>query len=332
MATRERLLCSILSFHTSLRLPNLITQEETPLPLVSYALFLGLIVFLSIYPWLKLEISIVILMSLRTSGRKLFRVTTLQYASSFRNLQIEDTRANVFPAGCPSIPFFVPYCSNIMTTTGSLLTHFVHLLNFKVLLHKAKKMTKRELSRQTPDCIGAKLLITSTALRAYQNRHLGTLMRCCEAWKPVEDCFDTLSFECIDFQRIIQIIAALLVKTLRHVKLRSQPSLGRKQKKTLLWLDAGVDNVPGATRNLCSLSVLSQMKRTTLRRMKMNQEEDFVSIGEPFSKHAKKARDITNMKIFCDMFNKLLMTSVGLLIRLSLTTSLLKKKRLGPWS
>ena len=37
MATRERLLCSILSFHTSLRLPNLITQEETPLPLVSYA-------------------------------------------------------------------------------------------------------------------------------------------------------------------------------------------------------------------------------------------------------------------------------------------------------
>ena len=45
MTTRERLLCSILSFHTSLRLPNLITQEETPQPLVSYALFLGLIVF-----------------------------------------------------------------------------------------------------------------------------------------------------------------------------------------------------------------------------------------------------------------------------------------------
>ena len=41
IATQERLLCSILSFHTSLRLPNLITQEETPLPLVSYALFLG---------------------------------------------------------------------------------------------------------------------------------------------------------------------------------------------------------------------------------------------------------------------------------------------------
>ena len=45
MATRERLLCSILPVHTSLRLPKLITQEETPLPFVSYALFLGLIFF-----------------------------------------------------------------------------------------------------------------------------------------------------------------------------------------------------------------------------------------------------------------------------------------------
>ena len=74
--------------------------------------------------------------------------------------------------------------------------------------------TKRELSKQTPDCIGAKLLITSTSLRAYRNRHLGTLMRCCEAWKPVEDCIDTLSFECIDFQRRGQILLALLVKIL----------------------------------------------------------------------------------------------------------------------
>ena len=80
---------------------------------------------------------------------------------------------------------------------------------FKVLLHKAKKMTKRELSRQTPGCIGAKLLIASTALCAYRNRRLGTLMRCCEAWKPVEDCFDTSSFECIDFQRLSQIVASL---------------------------------------------------------------------------------------------------------------------------
>ena len=55
------------------------------------------------------------------------------------------------------------------------------LAEFEVLLHKTKKMTSRELSRQTPDCIGAELLLTSTALCAYRNRHLGILMRCCEA-------------------------------------------------------------------------------------------------------------------------------------------------------
>ena len=56
-----------------------------------------------------------------------------------------------------------------MMTTDSLLTRFVHLQSLKILLNKAKKMTRRELSRQTPDCIGAKLLIASTAFRAYRN-------------------------------------------------------------------------------------------------------------------------------------------------------------------
>ena len=62
----------------------------------------------------------------------------------------------------------------------------------------------------------------------------------------------------------------------------------------------------------------------------MNLEEDLVIIGEPFSRRARKARGISNTKIFCDMFNKLLMTSVGLLIRLSLMTSLLFKKDSAP--
>ena len=54
----------------------------------------------------------------------------------------------------------------------------------------------------------------------------------------------------------------------------------------------------------------------------MNLEEDFEIIGEPFSRHARKARGVTNTKIFFDLFDKLLMASVGLLIRLSLMTSL----------
>ena len=81
---------------------------------------------------------------------------------------------------------------------------------FKVVLQEAKKQTIRELPRKTPDCIGAKHLISSTALRLYRNRHLATLMRCCEAWKPIENCFDPISFECVvDFQKLSQIIANL---------------------------------------------------------------------------------------------------------------------------
>ena len=34
-------------------------------------------------------------------------------------------------------------------------------------------------------------------------------MRCCEAWEPVGKCFDPISFECIDFHGLSQIIASL---------------------------------------------------------------------------------------------------------------------------
>ena len=34
-------------------------------------------------------------------------------------------------------------------------------------------------------------------------------MLCCEAWEPVEKCFDQNSFECIDFHGLSQIIASL---------------------------------------------------------------------------------------------------------------------------
>ena len=108
MATQERLLCSIRSFHTSLRLLNLITPGEMPRPLVLYAPCQGLIVSSSIYLWLRHVISTAHLMLLKISRRKPFRVMTQQYALSSRNLQSEDTRANAFPVGCPNIPFSVP--------------------------------------------------------------------------------------------------------------------------------------------------------------------------------------------------------------------------------
>ena len=109
---------------------------------------------------------------------------------------------------------------------------FCALAEVTVLQHKAKKITKRELAMQTPDCVQSKLLIFFAALRAYQNRHLGTLMRCCASDSATS-------------------WLALLVKTSQHVKLRSPPSLARKQKKTLLWLGEGTANEHGAIRNKC---------------------------------------------------------------------------------
>ena len=99
-------------------------------------------------------------------------------------------------------------------------------------------------------------------------------MRCCEAWKPIEDCFDTSSFECIDFQRLCQIIADLTRETLeeREAEITNLP--WTQTEKTLLQPDAEVDNVFGVTRNLCYLSLLSQMKRAIPWKMKMNLEED----------------------------------------------------------
>ena len=64
-------------------------------------------------------------------GKKIFRVTMLQNASSSRSFLIEDTTTNVFPVGCPNIPFWVLSCSNFMTTTDSFLTRFVRWLNLK---------------------------------------------------------------------------------------------------------------------------------------------------------------------------------------------------------
>ena len=79
---------------------------------------------------------------------------------------------------------------------------FCALAELIAVLEKVQKQTIRELSRKTPDSIGAKLLIASAALRAYRNRHLGILMRCCEAWNPTEDCFGTSSFEYVDALRL----------------------------------------------------------------------------------------------------------------------------------
>ena len=181
ITSQERLPCFTSFFHTSLRLLNLITRGGTPQPLGSYALCQELIASLLTYLWLRREIF------------------TRMSSKTWEN------RSN------PSDHAAVRLVIRKPTPRGHLGKRIPSWMS---TLNKAKNLTIRELSRKTPDSIGAKLLIASTALRAYRHRHLGTLMRCCEAWKPIEDCFDTSSFECVDFQRLSQIIANLTRETL----------------------------------------------------------------------------------------------------------------------
>ena len=113
-------------------------------------------------------------------------------------------------------------------------------------------------------------------------------MRCCEAWKPIENCFDTSSFECVDFQRFCQIIANLTRETLEEREVETTNLPWTQTEKT----------------------ILSQAQKwaTCLSPTAVTDADG----GEPFSKHVWKARDITSTKIFCDMSNRLLMTNVRL--------------------
>ena len=189
MATRVRHAVFHSFFPYVLEIAQSDFTRETLQPKETYALCQGLIVFFffffKIYPWLKHVISMALLMSLRSSGRKLFRVTMLQYASSSRKLQ-STTPEQTYSQLYVSTSIFGSILQQLRDDHRFSPDPFCALAEFEVLLHKAKKITKRELSKHTPDCIGAKLLITTTALRAYRNRHLGTIMRCCEAWKPIE--------------------------------------------------------------------------------------------------------------------------------------------------
>ena len=106
-------------------------------------------------------------------------------------------------------------------------------------------------------------------------------MRCCEAWKPIEDCFDTLSFVCIDFQQLGRIFARLARENFatRETEVSTFPCTQTEKDIAL----ARCRNSQRARRNKKPLltSMLLQMKRATPWRMKMNLAEDFVSTGEP---------------------------------------------------
>ena len=149
----------------------------------------------------------------------------------FMNPLFGDTRANVFRVGCPNISFSV-LLKYINDDHQYPADPFGALADFKIIFEKARRRTVRELSRKTPYSLRAKLLTASTALRASRNRHLGTLIRCCEAWEPVGKCFDPISFECIDFHGLSQIIASLTRENLAEREAEiGKPLLDTNEKR-----------------------------------------------------------------------------------------------------
>ena len=147
-------------------------------------------------------------------------------------------------------------------------------------------------------------------------------MRCCEAWKPIEDCFDTLSFECIDFQRLSHIFANL---TRENLEAREA------EVSNLHWTQTEKDSALARCRNsqrawrnkkpVLTLSAVTDEEGHPLE----NEDESGRRLCEYWGtifQARHEGRDTINMKRFCDLFNKLLITSIGLLIKLSLMNSL----------
>ena len=135
------------------------------------------------------------------------------------------------------------------TTSNTLTTRSSLRQTSKLSLKKARRRTVRELSPKTPDSLGAKLLTASASSRAYRNRHLGTLMLCCEVWELVVKFVDQNSFECIDFHGLSQIIASLTRERHRErERLKSVIFIGHKRKRTTPWRSADLVFVFGAPR------------------------------------------------------------------------------------
>ena len=111
--TRERPPCVIPFFRMSLRLLNLITLEGTPVSLGSYALSQRVILSFLTCPWPMRETFTATSISSRVLEIGPSQVTTPRYVLSFKSHLIGDTRANVFRAGCRSVPLCVPFLQRL---------------------------------------------------------------------------------------------------------------------------------------------------------------------------------------------------------------------------
>ena len=233
----------ILYFLEFLKLLNLITLGETPPSMELYARYQGLIELFINIPMTEARDFHCQSHVFENLEKRSIPSDHAAVACGFFKLRlIGDTRANAFQVGCPNIPSSVLFLKRLDDGHQCPADPFGALEDFNNILEKAQRLTVRELSRKTPDSLGAKLLTASTTSRAYRNRHLGTLMRCCEAWEPVGKCFDP-RFECINVHGLSQIIASLTRENLAE----REAEIGN-----LSWRSVDLDSALGVPRNRCS--------------------------------------------------------------------------------
>ena len=130
---------------------------------------------------------------------------------------------------------------------------------------------------------------------------------------PLGKCLGPISFECIDFHGLSQIIASFTRENFaeREAEIQTEKDNALanglrawRAKKPMLCLHAVADEDGHPLEN------------------KMNQAEGYVIIGVQSFRRALKAKGTTTMRTSCDTFRKLLMTSAGKSTKTSLTNSL----------
>ena len=142
-------------------------------------------------------------MSSRTCGIGPFRVITQQYVLSFKNQQLEDTRANVFPTGCPNTRFSIPFFCGLTKNTSTLLTRSVRSKNLKFFLKRlrsrrfvnshGKHLTVSVRNSQSPQllCVPAEIDILGHACDVV--RH-GNLLKNVD-FRRLSQIIENLTFE-----------------------------------------------------------------------------------------------------------------------------------------
>ena len=102
----------------------------------STALFQGLIVFVSIHPWLKHEIFTVSLMSLRTWRSEPFRVITQRYTSLFRRSTKRGHQSKRIPSWMSKHPMLLSAAA--ARRPRFLLIRLVRSQNLKLFLNRLR--------------------------------------------------------------------------------------------------------------------------------------------------------------------------------------------------